>query len=366
MVQQKETQKQRPARDGNSKLSVIDVDVHEMMKSIKDLVPYLEQPWRERIEAPDGWKGIASLPYSWPMIGGVAMADAAVPEGGPAGSSYELAREQLLDKYDIQSAILTSMFHPTDMGVQKEFATALASAYNDWLVENWLQKDDRLRGSVTIAAQAPSSAAAEIDRMGSHPQIVQVVMPASSRHNFGDEFYHPIYEAAQRNDLNVAFHQSYATETAFGLPNYYVEWHTGIFQAWQCQIIGLVCHGVFEKYPRLRVSMLESGWTWLPSLMWRFDYNYSSLRREIPWVKRRPSEYIKDHIRLATQPMEYPDDPQDLYRMFELLGTDEILMFSTDYPHWDFDSPSQVFPKSFPKELREKILYQNASEFYSF
>ncbi len=92
------------------------------------------------------------------------MADAAIPDGGPAGSSYELMREQLLDEYNIEYANLVSMFHPTDITVQPEFATALASAYNDWLLENWVEKDERLRGSVTIAAQVPEAAAREIDR----------------------------------------------------------------------------------------------------------------------------------------------------------------------------------------------------------
>lgn len=355
-----------PLREQKSKTSVIDADLHEMMRSIKDLVPYLEEPWRSRIENPDGWKGIASLPYSWPMVGGVAKADAATPDGGPAGSSFELMKEQLLDTYNIEHAILVSMFHPTDMAVQPEFATALASAYNDWVLENWVERDERLRGSVSIAAQQPEQAAREIDRIGAHPHVVQVILPASSRTVLGQSFYHPIFEAAERNNLTVAFHQSYATQTAVGLPPYFIEWHTAISQAWQCQIIGLICHGVFEKYPGLRVSMLESGWTWLPSLMWRFDYNYESLRREVPWVKRTPSEYIRDHIRLSTQPMEYPDDPKDLYRMFEMIGSDESLMFSTDYPHWDFDAPDRVLPASFPKEIRRKILSENARSWYEF
>lgn len=366
MTEQKIGEPQQSVEAIQQKTSIIDADVHEMLRSIKDLVPYLEEPWRNRIAAPDGWKGIASLPYSWPMVGGVAMSDAATPEGGPAGSNFELMREQLLDTYDIEYAILVSMFHPTDMIVQSEFATALATAYNDWLLENWLEKDARLRGSVSIAAQEPEAAAREIDRFGAHPQVVQVLLPASSKDVLGRSFYHPIFEAAVRNNVTVAFHQSYTTATAVGLPQYYIEWHTAISQAWQSQIIGLVCHGVFDKYPELRVSMLESGWSWMPSLMWRFDYNYASLRREVPWVKRMPSEYIRDHIRLSTQPMEYPDNPEHLYQMFEMIGSDEILVFSTDYPHWDFDSPTRVFPSSFPKDIRRKVLYENARKWYDF
>lgn len=351
---------------GRVRMPVIDVDAHEVMASVAELVPHLGEPWRSRVAIADGWKGIGCFQYSFPQVAGVAMADAVTPDGSAAGSSLGLMREQLLDAYGLEHAILFSTFQPTDMKTQPEFATALASAYNDWLVENWLEGDERLRGTVTIAAQDPVAAAREIDRMGPHPQFVQVGLPAAPHDVFGRAFYHPIFEAAERNGLVVGFHQSNHTQAAVGHPPYYIEWHTNISQAWQCQLVGLVAHGVFDRFEGLRVAMLESSWTWVPSLMWRFDHNYRSLRREVPWVKRMPSSYIRERVRFSTQPMEYPEDPKDLYRMFEMIGSDEFLMFSTDYPHWDFDSPWHVFPPSFPRELRKKILSDNARSFYDF
>jgi predicted TIM-barrel fold metal-dependent hydrolase len=64
--------------------------------------------------------------------------------------------------------------------------------------------------------------------------------------------------------------------------------------------------------------------------------------------------------------MEYSADPDQLYRMFEMIGSDEILLFSSDYPHWDFDSPTHSIPRSFPKEVKNKILYENARKWYDF
>ncbi len=185
---------------------VVDMDVHEELRSVRELAPYLDEPWRGRVEVADGWKGVDRFPYSYPQISGVAMAEAATDDEAPAGSSYELMREQLLDAYGVELAVLVSAFHPTDMRAQPEFATALASAYNDWLLENWLGRDERLRGSVTVAAQDPWGAAREIDRVGYDPRIVQVILPASSRDVFARSFYHPIFEAAVRNGLVVAFH----------------------------------------------------------------------------------------------------------------------------------------------------------------
>ncbi len=346
------------------KTRFIDADVHEMLRSIRDLAPYLPEPWRSRVSVADGWTGPPGLPYAYPQIGGVAKADAALEDGSPAGSDFEVLREQLLDAYPVEHAVLAGGFYPTEMRVQPEFAAALAAAYNDWMLENWLEKDERLLGSVCVAAQDPQAAAREIDRMGAHPRIVQVMLPTIPHDVLGRVFYHPVFEAAERNDLVVAFHQGNTSGTAAGQPPYYIEWHTAIPQSWQSQLIGLITHGVFEKYPDLRVLLVEGGWTWLPSLMWRFDYNYRSLRREVPWVRRLPSEYIRDNVRATTQPMEYPDNPEHLYRMFEMIGSEDFLVFSTDYPHWDFDSPTRVFPSSFPKSLQRRILYDNARKFY--
>ncbi len=145
------------------------------------------------------------------------MADAATSDGSPAGSSYELMREQLLDEHNVEYAILTGFFYPTEMRVQPEFATALAAAYNDWLLENWLAKDERFRGCVCVVAQEPEAAAREIDRVGAHPRVVQVMLPAIPHDVLGRSFYHPIFEAAVRNNLTIAFHQGSSTATAVGL-----------------------------------------------------------------------------------------------------------------------------------------------------
>jgi uncharacterized protein len=343
---------------------VIDIDVHEMFGSVSELAPYLGEPWRSRITMPDGWQGLPGFAYSYPQVGGLARADAVLDSGAPAGSSYERMREQVLDAYPIDHAILTGLFHPTDIGVQPEFAIALASAYNDWLVDNWLCKDERLLGSIAVAAQYPDAAAREIDRVGGHEQVVQVMLPASSRDVFGRDFYTPLFEAAVRNELAIGFHQTNDTHTAVGLPPYYIEWHTAIPQVWQSQLIGLVFNGMFDRLPDLRIVMIEGGWTWLPSLLWRLDLNYRSLRREVPWVKRLPSDYVRENVGFSSQPMEYPDDPSDLYRMFEMVGTDRFLMFATDYPHWDFDAPDRAIPHAFPADVRRKILYDNAADFY--
>ena len=90
--------------DEGQKLPMVDVDVHEMLTSIRDLVPYLEEPWRSRIAINDAFKGPPGNPYAFPQATGVAIADAVTDDGSPAGSKLELLQEQVLDRFGVEPA----------------------------------------------------------------------------------------------------------------------------------------------------------------------------------------------------------------------------------------------------------------------
>jgi predicted TIM-barrel fold metal-dependent hydrolase len=339
---------------------VIDVDVHEAFGSIAALGPYLEEPWRELILR-GHWKGFTQ-PFVYWASGGGNRADSK-PEGGPPGSDLGLMRKQLLDAYDVRAAVLTGYFYPVMLGdMQVEFASALAAAYNSYQIEEWLSADPRFLGSVHVAPQDPHAAAREIDRVGSHPQMTQVLLGITTR-AYGDPFYFPIFEAAQRNGLRIATHHTVYVEGSLGMGRYYIERHMLIPQGTMSQIISLVCSGVFDRFPDLQVVCLEGGFTWLPHLMWRMDREYKSLRQEVPWVTRPPSEIVREQVRLATQPAE--DLTRDeLLKVVDLIGSEDVLMFATDYPHFDFDSPLRSLPPRLPESLERKILYENARDFY--
>ena len=80
--------------------------------------------------------------------------------------------------------------------------------------------------------------------------------------------------------------------------------------------------------------IIEAGYTWAPALGWRMDKHWERMRKEVPHLKRPPSEYLREHFWFTTQPIEEPDDPAHLVEMFDWIGWDRML-FSTDYPHWD-------------------------------
>ena len=87
----------------------------------------------------------------------------------------------------------------------------------------------------------------------------------------------------------------------------------------------------------------------------------------MPDLERKPSEYLRDRVWYTTQPMEEPERPQwypAMYRQMERAGLGNRLMFSTDYPHWDFDSPTHALPRSLDQDARRRILAENASALY--
>lgn len=345
------------ASDG---LPIVDTDVHN---SLTDVGEYLPAAWRARWEG-SGYS-VGGL-YHHPR--GVPRRDATPPNGGAPASDPKFLIEDHLDRYDIDYAILTGP-GTLALGADPDYVNAVASAYNDNTIERWLPVSERFRACVLVYSDDPIAAAAEIRRVGGHPNIVQVMMSSTSRAPYGQRQYHPIYEAAVEMGLSVAIHPgtegagSSWPPTSVGWPTRYLEWHNILPVGYMAQVNSLVCEGVFEKFPTLRFVAIEGGLAWLPHLMWRMDKNYKALRDTVPWLKKLPSEYIQEHILLTTQPIEEPDDPDELIAILKMMHADRTVMFSTDYPHWDNDNPGRVLRRA-SAEMRTRIMSQTACELY--
>ncbi len=344
--------------------ALIDCDIHNTPPSVQALFPYLSDHWREYITQ-SAFKGPVDTAYprNAPTT---ARPETRPSSGGPPGSDLALIREQVLDGWGAECGILTCAY-AVDSIHNPDAAAAMASAVNDWQIAEWLEKEPRLRASIVVPVQQPEMAAREINRVGDHPGFVQVFLPVRSEAPYGNRRYHPIFAAAVRHDLAVGIHFGGAPgnpPTSSGWPSYYVEEYVNMAAAFQSQVLSLIVEGVFDRFPTLRVALIESGVTWLPGLMWRIDKEWKGLRREVPWNKRVPSEYIREHIRLTTQPIDAPPDPTQLLQVIDQIGSEEVLMFATDYPHWQFDRPEDALLVDLPESLRTKILSENARAFY--
>jgi predicted TIM-barrel fold metal-dependent hydrolase len=349
---------------------MIDCDVHNNWVSSTVLLPYLPPAFREyleRGELPGGRDSFPKAQRPWLHPEDFKRADAEPRPGAPAGSDFEFMRTQLLDRYRLDYAILTGEEAiEVSTLANPYYAQALACAHNDWLVEEWLPRDPRLKGSIVVAPQDPAGAAAEIRRLGAHPDIVQVLVSTGSPRPYGDPFYHPIWDACAEVGLPLAAHLGgqggvNSTPIGCGFPTFFWETHALLCETGMGHIASAIAHGVFERWPDVRFVLIECGSAWLPAILWRLDEDYRALRKETPWLKRLPSEYARTHVRLTTQPLERPRNPDALWAPLADIGAEEMLMFSSDYPHWDFDSPSAV---RFPPAWRERVMDGNARELY--
>jgi uncharacterized protein len=348
-------------------LKVIDCDVHVQETSFDELVQYMDPHWKNFARSASQFKQIMSISYAIVANGGVRK-DSWGPNGEYPGSNVEFLKKQLFDEHGVNMAVLypNGTFCLNSLP-QDHWASAIGAALNDWLIDRWLSKDPRFKGTVSIAAADPEAAAREIDRVGGHPQMVQVGLAIHSPHRgYGDKFYDPIWEAAVRNNLVCTFHVSLPGGQnkyhATGAQKYYGEYQTLNCLTFQAQMASMVFGGVFDKFPELKVAFVEGGFGWVPNMMYTMDTHWKALRLETPWVKRYPSEYVKEHFWFGTQPfIESVEDHNNILKLIEMVGTDRMI-FTSDYPHWEFDSPTAAFNK-IPSDIRRKILFENPAAY---
>jgi predicted TIM-barrel fold metal-dependent hydrolase len=128
-------------------------------------------------------------------------------------------------------------------------------------------------------------------------------------------------------------------------------------------VASLVLEGVFERFPGLKVVLIEGGVAWAAALGWRMDAQWKKLKQELPDLKRLPSEYMRSNVWFSTQPIEEPEPRAQLAEVFDWIGWDRIL-FASDYPHWDFDDPAHALPLKMTETQRRQVFLENARAVY--
>ncbi len=349
-------------------LSFVDCDIHPVQRSLADLFPYMGARWIEHAKSigPHIRQGLSSMQAHPRMMAAGQRADAYPERGGPPGSDLALMQRQHLDPAGVEIGMLVSLSKGGMEERNTDYARALSHAVNDWQIEDWVRKEPRLRAGVVVPQDDPDFAAQEIRARAGDPSFRQVILSPRSIEPLGRKRYWPIYEAAQECDLPLGLHPAANgahPSTGSGWPTFYMQEHYAFGTNMHGNLVSMVFEGVFERFPRLKVALIESGFTWIPAMCWRMDRHWERMRHEVPHLKRPPSEYVREHFWFATQPMEEPENPVHLPEIIDWIGWDR-LMFSTDYPHWDYDDPRYCIKFAMTDAQRSQLFGDNARALY--
>jgi uncharacterized protein len=340
----------------------IDCDVHPVVPGLAALQPYLDDHWRETVVR----RGIEDLTtISYPTRNPLSFREDWRDPDGRTATDAGLLGAQALDPLGTRLAICNCLY-----GVQAQFSedlgVAFSRALNDWIAREWLDRDTRLRASIIVPMQNAEMAVDEIERCAADHRFVQVMLLVGSEVTLGRRQYWPIYAAAERHGLPIGIHAGSMYRhpmTPVGWPSTFTEEYVNQATAFQSQLTSLVTEGVFAKFPALTVVLIESGVTWLPAYLWRLTKFWKGLRSEIPWVSDPPGSIVRERVRLTLQPFDAPPDAASVMRLIEHIGSDEMLLFSTDYPHWQYDGENAL-PEGLDAGLARKIVAENPLRTY--
>ena len=356
-----------PAAANTSRLVTADCDIHPGRNGNDELAPFLPRRWQEYYKEfgarlRQAYQAGPAYPKGQPQ----ACRRDAWPPGGKPGSDLDFLRAQLLDVNNTQLGVLNATGENGQAFQNREFGAAVCHAMNEWLIEKWLSREPRLKGSIVVPYEDPEAAVAEIERYAGDPRFVQVLMLNRIAEPPGQKRYWRVYEAAAAAGLPVGVHAfgfGGWPVTGSGWPSFYIEDMVGHAQSCQSFLTSMVIEGVFARLPDFKLVLIESGFGWVPSLGWRLDKLWRRLKHETPHLARAPSEYIRTQVWLTTQPMEEPQPREHLLDCIEWIGWDRLL-FATDYPHWDYDDPAIALPLPVEEEKRCRFFLQNALELY--
>jgi uncharacterized protein len=341
---------------------IIDMDVHPSITRgtsfLPLLKPYLDHARYRRFEIKTQSSGYSLVPkirYALDFEVDTVTAD------DPA-----FMAEHLLDEHGISAALLVPLIYNSIPFVPfEDDGIAMAGAFNDYFVHEWLTADPRFRLAIGVDPRDPAAAAAEIERIGGSEGVIGVLVPPSDL-LWGKRYYDPIYAAAQEHGLAVIAHVGnqegefpHSPRLPGGEPAFAAQRLAMFPTVAMAHLTSLVFEGALMRFPRLTFAFLEYGFSWLPSLMWRLDARWKEFRPDTPWIQRPPSEYIVERIRFSTQPIDEPEKPEYLAQTMEMAHAEQTLMFSTDYPHFDLNLPERTL-RMIPEPIRSRVCWENA------
>ena len=357
---------------------ICDIDAHHVETvSWHEVIEYIEDPvvrdqalmyQKERFGAPPyGLNGDLGLRYQ--DVGG------RIPHQSDRRETVEdtsVHRDVVLTRRAMQSfGIDYMMLFPTPMlflGMhpQPEMEVWLGRAYNRWLIDRILTGDDGIKTMAYIPFNTPAEAEKTVEEFADAKGVVGFCVTSTRYKPVHHNDYMRLYAMLEERGLPLAFHAGYHWQDPSLMQlNRFLTMHALGF-VW-CNIIHMtnwIMNGLPERFPKLKTLWVESGLAWIPFLMQRLDDQFLMRQSEAPQLKRLPSEYMREHCWYTSQPME-KTNAKALQLTMEMINAETQLLYASDWPHYDFDTPSVIFDLPFLSEpAKRNILGLNAVDLF--
>ena len=259
------------------------------------------------------------------------------------------------------TTMLTLGIHP-----EVEVEVAVAQAYAKWMTEQVTPCDPAIRTMLYLPFNDAGASLRLVEEFGDKPGVAGFMVTSVRYQPVHDRRYMPVYAALEERRLPLGFHAVYNWQDR-GMEqfNRFLSVHALGFPLYNMiHLINITINGIPERFPRLRFVWMEGGVAWIPFLMLRLDSEYMMRPSEAPQLTKKPSEYMREYS-YTSQPLEYADNPAHLGTVFEMIGAEAQLLYSSDYPHWDFDLPSRIYDLPFLSETaKRRILGGNALDLF--
>jgi uncharacterized protein len=264
-----------------------------------------------------------------------------------------------------------------------DWAAMACRAYNTWLYETFLNKNSRLKGVALIPFQDVDKAIIELRRAVKELGMLGGMLPSNGeaiQGHLGNKIYWPLYEEAEKLGCALAVHVSCLHNMGFdAFSTYYPAHALGHPFSLMIQGAAMLAHGVFDRFPKLRVAFLEGGATWVPFMMDRLDRSYHGGHMQLnlegdliggPKQGEKASDYFKTQLREGRIFVGFDCDDDGLGTAVAKGGRQSFL-FGSDFPHEVFDATKcrheideLLEREDLTQEDKEAVLGQNALRFY--
>jgi hypothetical protein len=249
-----------------------------------------------------------------------------------------------------------------------EVEVAMARAYNRWLCEEVLAQEPRIRSSLYLPLNDPEATYKVVKDFAGKKGVIGFTIVSPHYKAVYDNAYVKTYALLEEMGLPLVFHGAFAwgEDQSISLCNRFLAVHAlgfSWFNILHCT--NWLVNGMPERFPKLKVAWVESGLAWIPFLMQRLDNEWMMRSSEVPLLKKRPSDYMREMF-YSTQPMEMVHNREALELTFKMISAETQLMYASDYPHWDMDLPSTIYDLPFLAETgKRNILGGNAKRFFN-